>query len=54
MKNALGVGSLFGGYVFLALLLAWLVNMPLERALMFVTLFAVAQARWFQRDESPV
>lgn len=54
MKDFLGVAFLFGGYVGSALLLAWLSGMPIERALTFITLFAVSQVRWFSRDESPI
>lgn len=54
MKDALGVALLFGGYVGSALLIAWLGDMQIERALLFVTLFAVSQIRWFNRDESPL
>jgi hypothetical protein len=54
VKDFLGVAFLFGGYVGSALLLAWLSDMPLERALTFITLFAISQVRWFSRDESPL
>lgn len=54
MKDFIGVGLLFAGYVGTALLVAFLGSMSLERALMFVVLFAVSQVRWFSRDESPL
>lgn len=54
MKDAIGVALLFGGYVGSALFIAWLSEMPIERALLFITLFAVSQIRWFSRDESPL
>lgn len=54
MKDSLGVTFLFCGYLGAAFAMAWLGNMPLERALSFITLFAVSQIRWFNRDESPL
>ena len=54
MKDFLGVAFLFAGYAGSALLLAWLGNMPLDRALLFFVLYAVAQVRWFQEDRSPL
>lgn len=54
MKDFIGVSFLFCGYVAGALLLAFLSGMSLDRALMFVMLYAASQVRWFGRDESPL
>lgn len=54
MKDGLGVTLLYGGYVITAIVLAWLGDMSLDRALLYITLFVCAQNRWFGRDESPI
>jgi hypothetical protein len=54
VKDFIGVALLFGGYTGTALLLAYLGDMPIERALLFIGLFVLSQLRWFSRDESPL
>lgn len=52
--NILGTMILFGSFVFLAFCIHRSWGMTFDRALLFATLFAVAQGRWFQQDKSPV
>lgn len=48
LANSIGIATLFAMYAGTALVIAWLGDTTIDRGLLFVSLYALAQLRWHQ------